>query len=94
MLSLLLCALVLLGSASALLHAGRGGALRMLGGFGWKSAPKAPTVAKSIVIRVDNSKTIECAEPGNMRKILQANKVDIYPLLAKFNNWYPPVPPR
>ena len=41
---------------------------------------------KPITIKVDGNKVIELSEPGNMRKALQANKVDVYPLVGKFNN--------
>lgn len=55
---------------------------KSLGMFGSK-AQKAN--GKGFSITVDG-KTIEANEPTNLRKVLQANKVDVYSFTGKFNN--------
>jgi hypothetical protein len=87
LLALLLLALVATVSAftSALRLSSRQG-LQMLGGFGFlKPANKSPAPQK-VVIKVDG-RTLESEDPVNLRKILQANKVDVYPLRGKLSNW-------
>ena len=52
-----------------------------LGMFG----SKAPAKGKGFSITVDG-KAIEASEPTNLRKVLQANKIDVYSFTGKFNN--------
>ena len=50
--------------------------IKMMFGGGKKAS-------KSVVITVDG-KTLNCGDaPVNLRKTLQANKIDVYPLLSK-----------
>jgi hypothetical protein len=60
----------------------------MIGGFGYKAAaPKQPSNSKKVTIKV-GGRVLESDEPVNLRKILQSNKVDVYPLAGKLSNWY------
>ena len=44
---------------------------------------KKKTVAKSVTIKVDGKEIIADNAPFNLRKTLQANKVDVYPFRTK-----------
>lgn len=59
----------------------------MIGGFGFLNKPKPPPGSKRISINVDGKRVLELDEPTNLRRVLQANKIDVYPLRGKLSNW-------